>query len=139
MSEEAFKSWAILELFGHRRLAGFVQEVEIAGKGMLRIDIPKNETEILTTQFYSPDSMYGLTPVSEEIARELAKRIDAAPVQSYELPRLQPPDHLNEEPLAEYESCPNCHKGDLVLQLEEGGDDEILLCRDCGLKVPQAG
>lgn len=32
--------WAIIELMGHRRLAGYVQEVEVAGQGMLRLDVP---------------------------------------------------------------------------------------------------
>lgn len=36
----AFESWAVLELMGHRRLAGFVREVTIAGAGLLRIDVP---------------------------------------------------------------------------------------------------
>lgn len=35
-----FESWAILELLGHRRLAGFVRETMIAGAGLLRIDVP---------------------------------------------------------------------------------------------------
>lgn len=36
----AFESWAILELMGHRRLAGYVREITLAGAGMLRIDVP---------------------------------------------------------------------------------------------------
>ena len=33
-----FEGWAILELMGHRRLAGYVREVELAGAGVLRLD-----------------------------------------------------------------------------------------------------
>lgn len=40
MSATAFSSWAILELMGHRQRAGLVQEVELFGGKLLRIDIP---------------------------------------------------------------------------------------------------
>lgn len=32
-------TWAILELMGHRRLAGFITEQEIGGSAMLRLDV----------------------------------------------------------------------------------------------------
>ena len=91
MSEETYASWSILALLGHRRLAGFVTEQEIAGKGFLRIEIP-GPGETKTTQFYSPDSVYGLTPTTEEIARRVAARDRPAPVHPWEL-RL--PEHSN--------------------------------------------
>jgi hypothetical protein len=38
--ESAFEGWAILELMGHRRLAGYVQEATIAGGAFIRLDVP---------------------------------------------------------------------------------------------------
>lgn len=35
-----YEGWAILELIGHRRLAGEVSEVTMYGSSMLRIDVP---------------------------------------------------------------------------------------------------
>lgn len=85
MSEETYAQWSILELMGHRRLAGFVTEQEIAGKGFLRIDIPgADETKV--TQFYSPDSVYGMTPTTEDVARRVAAISHSAPVSRWELP-----------------------------------------------------
>jgi hypothetical protein len=81
---EPFKGWAILELMGHRRLAGFVQEVTLAGAGMLRIDVPGKDGN--ATQFFSPSSVYALTPCSEATARAVA---GAAPVNEWELPSLR--------------------------------------------------
>jgi hypothetical protein len=81
--KEPFADWAILELMGHRRLGGFVREEEIAGAGLLRIDIP---CEPPVTQFYSPAALYCLTPTTEEIARALAQRFRPEPVHRYELP-----------------------------------------------------
>jgi hypothetical protein len=82
-----FESWAILELMGHRRLGGFVREVQIAGTGLLRIDVPGDvDGEVQATQFYSPSSLYCMTPCTEATAREVARMTRPAPVQRWELP-----------------------------------------------------
>lgn len=39
-AEEPYSGWTIVELLGHRRLAGMVTEATIAGAGFLRIDMP---------------------------------------------------------------------------------------------------
>lgn len=45
MSEaEKFDSWAILELMGHRKLAGRVSEATLAGGAFVRIDVPSGCT-----------------------------------------------------------------------------------------------
>lgn len=87
---EQFREWCVLELMGHRRLAGYVTEQEIAGAGLLRIDVP-GDGETIATQFYSPAAVYCITPTTEAIARALAKRDQPAPVQRWELaPALAP-------------------------------------------------
>lgn len=80
---DQFKAWAIVELMGHRRLAGLAQEVQIAGAGMIRLDVPSKPP---VTQFYSPSSIYCLTPTTEALARAFATRNSPAPVHAYELP-----------------------------------------------------
>lgn len=88
-SKEPFEGWAILELMGHRRLAGYVSEVELAGAGMLRLDIPAvgdgADENMATTQFYSPSSLYCLTPTTEEVARRAAYLSMPRPVSRWEL------------------------------------------------------
>lgn len=69
-----FESWAILEIMGHRTLGGFVQEVTIAGLGMLRIDLHGREGEAFATQFYPPTSVYCLSPATEAAARAVGER-----------------------------------------------------------------
>lgn len=46
MSEPAFEGWAIVELMGHRRLAGFVREVSMFGASMLRLDDDADSREV---------------------------------------------------------------------------------------------
>jgi hypothetical protein len=77
---EPFDSFAILELFGHRRLAGRVRSVEVAGAGMFRIDIPASDGSVAATQFYAPAAVFSLTPTTEEVARAAAARSGDAPV-----------------------------------------------------------
>lgn len=84
-SNDLFAEWCILELMGHRRLAGFVRDVELAGSRFLRLDVP-GEDGTVATQFYSPAAVYCMTPTTEEIARAVALGNRPAPVTRWELP-----------------------------------------------------
>jgi len=112
-TKDAFEGWAIVELMGHRRLAGYVREVEIAGQGMLRLDVPgwihteptgEQEERGAATQFYSPNALYCLTPTTEDIARRFAARTRPAPVSRFELPAapVEEPPLQDEEPEFEH-------------------------------------
>jgi hypothetical protein len=81
-----FAEWCVLELMGHRRLAGYVTEQEIAGAAFLRIDVPGAEGQPDATQFYRPGVVYAITPTTEEIARAVARGNRPAPVHRWELP-----------------------------------------------------
>lgn len=85
-----FNQWCILELMGHRRLAGRVTEAEIAGKSFLRLDVPHKEGDGYTTQFYAPDSVYAITPTTEDVVRRA--RVDSVePVKPWEFRQLPEP------------------------------------------------
>lgn len=116
--KQPFAEWAILELMGHRRLAGYVQEVELAGQGLIRIDIPSTTP---VTQYYGVTSIYCLTPTTEEIARGLATRVVDAPVHRYELPPAKP-----------MVMCERCERdidpGEAVLYLG-GGKHRCTVCQ----------
>lgn len=80
-----FEGWAILELMGHRRLAGYLSEVTIAGHGFVRLEIPAGpDGEPAATQFYAPGSVYAITPTTERMARLVRSR--PQPVRSWEIP-----------------------------------------------------
>lgn len=82
--ESTFEEWAILEIMGYRRLSGKVTEAVIGGGNFIRIDIPDNNDKY-TTQYYSPSSIYCITPTSEDIARQFAKSNQPAPINRWEL------------------------------------------------------
>lgn len=89
MSEQtAFEGWAILELMGHRKLAGYVTEQQIGGAAFLRIDVPGAGSEKGATQLYAPGAIYCITPTTEEIVKSVAGRFKVAPVSQWELAAL---------------------------------------------------
>lgn len=88
-----FDEWVIVELLGHRKLAGRVREVTLAGAGMLRLDVPATDGHGAQTQYIAPGSVYALHPTTEAIAAAAAARFRPAPVQRWE---LEPPKTLDE-------------------------------------------
>lgn len=109
----AFEGWAILELMGHRKLAGYVREQTVAGAGFIRIDVPnpraapvevvaggeklKGPPEFIATQLYSPGALYCLTPCAEDVARRLAAAYQPEPVTRWELPAARAEDGEEED------------------------------------------
>jgi len=101
-TDEAFEGFAILELMGHRRLAGWVSEQTLAGVAFIRIDIPAekegtphalwdpDEQSYGVTQFYSASAIYCLTPTTKETVLAVAGLNRPAPVQRWELPQPIP-------------------------------------------------
>jgi len=83
---EPFREWAILELMGHRKLAGLVTEQEIGGSKLIRIDVPGADGNV-ATQFYGSAAVYCMTPVAEELARKVARSYQPEPVTRWDLPK----------------------------------------------------
>lgn len=46
---ENFEGWAILELMGHRRLAGYLREQQVGGAAFVRIDVPNGCSGVSAT------------------------------------------------------------------------------------------
>lgn len=88
MADTAFEGWAVLELMGHRKLAGYVREQNVAGAGFIRIDVPgpTGDAADVATQFYAPGALYCLTPTTEDVARRFAAGCRPEPVTRWELP-----------------------------------------------------
>lgn len=84
---DKLEMWAVVELMGHRRLAGKVSEESHFGTPLLRIDVPQDDAFV--TQFYGGQSIYCLTPTTEEIARSVAKTNQPKPVHTFEMPQLE--------------------------------------------------
>jgi hypothetical protein len=84
MTPEKFEAWAIIELFGHNRMAGKVSEQTIGGSSMVRVDVPDTEASPAFTRLLNVSAIYAINPVTEEVARGYASRINAKPIEAWD-------------------------------------------------------
>jgi hypothetical protein len=75
--------WAIVELMGHKIVAGLASKDEMLGKPMLRVDVPETKGYPAFTQMYGESAIYCVTFVSEEVARLTAEQCKINPVAVY--------------------------------------------------------
>lgn len=89
MNDKAtFDSWALVELMGHQRICGRVTEAEIGGCKFVRVDVPELAQMPAMTKYLGPASIYGITPLDEETALQMAAQIKAAPISIWDARRL---------------------------------------------------
>jgi hypothetical protein len=88
MNDEKGKleTWAVLELMGHQRIAGFVREVALGSAAMLRVDVPEIDAIPAFTKFIAPAALYAFTPCTEEVAMAVIKRDRVTPVTLFAMP-----------------------------------------------------
>jgi hypothetical protein len=88
MEQEKLELWAVVELFGHNKIAGRCTEQNIAGTNMLRVDVPEVENQQAFTRFLSSGAIYAINPVSEEVARAVAESLQIVPISVWEVRNL---------------------------------------------------
>jgi len=88
---QSFNTWAIVEVMGHKRFAGYVTEQTFGVATLIRVDVPETQQPerrswqgvraARTTAAYSKligvGSIYCITPCTEEVARRVAAVIEA--------------------------------------------------------------
>lgn len=82
MSEETTQ-WGIVELMGHKVVAGRISKEEMYGKPMLRVDVPPTEVFGEFTQLYGESAIYCVTFTSAEVARRAAEQCHVSPISVY--------------------------------------------------------
>lgn len=94
MNEEPskFDYFAVVELFGHSRIAGKVTEQVIAGQGFVRVDVPAVEDQEAFTRLFGPGAIYSIIPTSEEIVKAFVARNVGAPINPWTLKMPQLPN-----------------------------------------------
>lgn len=82
MNEEQSSTWAVVELFGHKTIAGRITK-ETSLFPLLRIDVPATSAAPAYTVEYGPAAIYGITYVSEQVARATAESLKVRPINVY--------------------------------------------------------
>lgn len=80
---EKLETWAVVELFGHQKIAGKVTEQMIAGGAFLRVDVPAVDGAQEFTRFYGANAIYAITPTTEEIACRAVGALHIRPIAVY--------------------------------------------------------
>lgn len=83
---EKFEAWALIEVMGHSRYAGYVTEQAVGGCNFVRVDVPAFEGYPAFTKLLGQSSIFAITPVTEQIARGMAQQFRNKPVTVYDLP-----------------------------------------------------
>jgi hypothetical protein len=101
MTETTDIGWAILELMGHRKLAGFITD----DQGLVRIDVYTDEALLedidrahftpIATQWYGRAAIYCITATTVANCVGLSKSHQPAPIGRWELPA---PERNEDEP-----------------------------------------
>jgi hypothetical protein len=78
-------SWALIELFGHQRVVGNMSVDPPEFPGMVRVDVPDllKDGKVVRkgfTRYLGRASIYGVTPIDEQMVRELLPSIDGTPM-----------------------------------------------------------
>lgn len=94
MSEQrTIEQWAIVELFGHQRIAGRVSEQTIGGCSFVRVDVPElvgaeGKPPLQGfTKLYGQGAIYAVTFVDQPAAMAAARALCAQPIAPWELGR----------------------------------------------------
>lgn len=85
---EKFDQWAIVELFGHSRIAGRVTEQVIGGCSFVRVDVPSVDGNQPFTKLYGQGAIYAMSFVDEETAIGAAEMMSERPVDEWSARRM---------------------------------------------------
>ena len=89
-TEGTFEQWAIVEIMGHYQIAGLVTEVAAFGVALMRVDVPAVNDQPGYTKYFGGNAIYAMTPTTQEIATEAARRLDVRPVSLWVVPNPKP-------------------------------------------------
>jgi hypothetical protein len=88
MNDNTFELYAIVELFGHQKVAGKVSEQAIGSSTFVRIDVPETQSAPPFTRFVNPSAVYAINPVTEEVMLARAENIQAQPIDAWDIRRM---------------------------------------------------
>lgn len=106
-TEQRFDQWAIVELFGHQRIAGRISEQTIGGCSFVRVDVPAVGQEQAFTKLFGQGAIYAITFTDESAATLAAGAIQVKPIDTWELQRAMKALPGGTEH-AEDCACPQC-------------------------------
>jgi hypothetical protein len=132
---DKLETWAVVELFGHDRIAGFMTEEEIAGAAFVRVDVPEVDGEQAYSKLFGPSAIYAITPVSEDVARAACQRFAVRPLGTWtpSVLRALPAPTIDQDEVKVEAARPGSR------QRAGKVEDEELICKACGESFADLG
>jgi hypothetical protein len=84
-ASQKFDLWCLVELFGHRKIAGRCTEQNIAGTNMLRVDVPETDSQPAFTRLFGSAAIYAINPIDEQTAKFMAGKLQVRPIESWNI------------------------------------------------------
>lgn len=83
-SQPELKAWALVELFGHQRIVGYLSQQTFGTGVLFRVDVPDLTKDGKTvrqgfTRYFGLSAIYSITPVDEATVRRMLPSIDGTP------------------------------------------------------------
>ncbi len=85
MTEQKFELTAVVELFGHTRMAGTVTEQVVGDASFIRIDVPETKVQPKFTRLLNPKAIYAINPVTKKVMLEMAQQMEVTPIESWDI------------------------------------------------------
>lgn len=80
---EKFEEWAIIDLFGHQKIAGRISEQQVGGSSFVRVDVPAIDKQKPFTKLFGPGAIYSITITDEETATAAANYYKPIPMDQW--------------------------------------------------------
>ena len=87
--ENKFELDAVIELFGHQKMAGKVTEQTIGIATFIRVDVPETSQQPKFTRLLNPSAIYAINPVTEDVMLHMAEMITSKPIESWDIQKMQ--------------------------------------------------
>ena len=91
-----WEAWAIIELYGHQKIAGRVSEAVRFGATWMQVDVPAVDGRPGFTRFYGPGAIYDWTPTSRAVVEQAVRMMQPQQVSVYLGARELPPGGMEE-------------------------------------------
>jgi len=78
--------WALVELFGHQQIAGYVSSQTVGGQSFVRVDVPATSQQAKWSKLFGAGAIYGITPMAQDLVERKAEVLQVAPLSAWDLP-----------------------------------------------------
>lgn len=86
--ESKLELFAIVELFGHQRVAGKVTEQTVGSSTFVRIDVPETNSQPPFSRMVNPSAIYAINPVTEEVMLHMAQDFQQKPIEAWDIRKM---------------------------------------------------